>query len=157
MILILIFVLVLNGCIKQSLKIRNNSEAYYDDSFFVQFNNQLQNGLNSSISNNEFQSFFNQQLKLKASSIKEIQNFNLDFHSDSNLVYVKINYSSGLTNEDRFFILNRLVEAFREECSEASIKFKKQKEKLFYSILVTRLKNKNLSWAITGRRIIVSF
>ena len=123
MILILAFVLVLNGCIKQDLKIRNNLEAYYDDSFFVQFNNQVQNGLKSSISNNEFQSFFNQQLKLKASSIKEIQNFNLDFHSYSNLVYVKINYSSGLTNEERFSILNSLVEAFRNEWYVKSVNY----------------------------------
>lgn len=113
--LLILLVVFVGGCVEQGFVNNKNLESYYDNSFFVEFNDQINNELVASISNKDFQSYFSQDLELLNSDIDKVEDFILEFHLDSNLVYVKIEYTPNLTEKEKYVVLNRIIELMKEK------------------------------------------
>jgi len=111
--LILVGVILISGCEEKEPTVNKNLERYHDDSFFVQFNDQREGELIASISNENFQSFFNQDLNTYLSNIHEVEDIFIDVHQSSNLVYIKIEYVPNLTKEEKYATLNIIIESIK--------------------------------------------
>ena len=113
--LILVGVILISGCEEKEPTVNKNLERYHDDSFFVQFNDQREGELIASISNENFQSFFNQDLNTYLSNIHEVEDIFIDVHQSSNLVYIKIEYVPNLTKEEKYATLNIIIESIKDK------------------------------------------
>lgn len=99
------------------------SFLYHENSFFIRFNNETQESLIASLSNENFFVFFNQELDFIISDTPEIEDIDLDFHYNSNIVYIEMQYSSDLGKEDGYFILDEILNVFKEKWYVANLSY----------------------------------
>lgn len=89
-----------------------NSKNYNEDALFIKFNNQQNNSYNASISNETFKNYFEQELQINLDNTGNVDSFNLDYHIDSNLVYLKIVYKPDVSSKERYRTVETLAATY---------------------------------------------
>ena len=96
---------------------------YFNDGFFIQFNEKNESGLFASIFDQKFRSYFEKDFHSTVSGFREINTTELTYYEITPWVYIKINYKTNTPDKDKELIIIKLTNLFQDKWYTERIQF----------------------------------